>query len=156
MEWVVAYAIAVILIGVLGSYVAGAKGRSGSEGFFLGLLLGPIGLIIVALLPTVTPPKQPVARPVPRYAGGSVECPYCHTVTPVGTRNCPTVGCGGYLLDLPVTGAIPIASEEPELLRREADGRLVRPCPACAELILAEATLCRFCHTPVSAAEVTS
>jgi len=37
---------------VAGSYVAGQKGRNEREGIIFGILLGPIGLLIVASLPT--------------------------------------------------------------------------------------------------------
>ena len=37
----------------LGAFVAAAKARSRAEGFFLGLILGPFGLLIEALLPTL-------------------------------------------------------------------------------------------------------
>ncbi len=44
----------ILLCSFLGVYIAGQKGRSPIEGFLFGLLLGPIGLIIVACLPTRT------------------------------------------------------------------------------------------------------
>jgi hypothetical protein len=44
----------ILLCSLLGVYIAGQKGRSTIEGFVFGLLLGPIGLIIVACLPTRT------------------------------------------------------------------------------------------------------
>jgi hypothetical protein len=64
----------------LGLYVAGEKGRSGWEGVGLALVFGPLGVLVVALLPTLGPPpaprpptpqgrdrpaRQPVARPAP-------------------------------------------------------------------------------------------
>ena len=42
------------LLGGVGSWIATQKGRSGAEGFVLGVLLGPIGWIIEALLPQQT------------------------------------------------------------------------------------------------------
>ena len=39
---------------LFGQYVADQKGRSALEGFLFGFLLGPLGLIIVACLPTMT------------------------------------------------------------------------------------------------------
>ena len=38
--------------GFLGSYIATQKGRSGTEGFFIGFLFSLLGVVIVALLPT--------------------------------------------------------------------------------------------------------
>ena len=39
--------------GFLGYYIAGQKNRQTIEGFVLGLLFGPLGALIVALLPTL-------------------------------------------------------------------------------------------------------
>jgi hypothetical protein len=64
----------------LGTYVADQKGRPQFEGFMLALLFGPLGVAVVAWLPTLGPPapkkppkpqgrdrpaRQPVARPAP-------------------------------------------------------------------------------------------
>ena len=40
--------------GALGAYVSTAKNRNAAEGLILGVLLGVIGVLIAALLPTVT------------------------------------------------------------------------------------------------------
>jgi hypothetical protein len=153
MEWVIGYLSVALLLGLVGQYIAGAKNRSDGEGFILAFLLGPIGLIVLALLPTLPPPVQTPKPKAPRLIGETVECDNCHAVSPAGTRNCPTSGCGWYLLDLPVTAAVLVEPEpvQPEVLRRESDGREVRPCPACAELILADASLCRYCRTACGA-----
>ena len=47
----IVYIIVVIISAFLGRYIAKKKGRSASEGFLFGLILGLIGVIIVALLP---------------------------------------------------------------------------------------------------------
>jgi len=53
-------AIAHVMSVIAGGYVATEKNRSVSEGFFFGLFLGPIGVLIVACLPTlVREPLQP-------------------------------------------------------------------------------------------------
>jgi hypothetical protein len=58
-----------LAFGVAGYYVAGQKRRSTAEGFWMGVLFGPLGVLIEALLPTITPEK-PVrkSRPVDRKA----------------------------------------------------------------------------------------
>lgn len=38
------------LCGLIGSAVAGARGRSAMAGFVLGLLLGPLGIVIALLM----------------------------------------------------------------------------------------------------------
>lgn len=40
-----------LVFGLLGRWVADQCGRRGSEGFVLGFLFGPVGVIIEALLP---------------------------------------------------------------------------------------------------------
>jgi hypothetical protein len=43
-----------------GTYISGAKGRQPLEGFFLGLIFGPVGLIVAVLMPTLPPrPDDP-------------------------------------------------------------------------------------------------
>jgi hypothetical protein len=46
--------------GGFGAYICNQKGRSEGEGIIFGALLGPLGLLIVALLP---PPKPKVMQP---------------------------------------------------------------------------------------------
>ena len=57
MELIVAM-VAGIIFGLIGRYVAKEKNRSGAEGFLGGFFLGPIGIIIVALMPTIE--KSPI------------------------------------------------------------------------------------------------
>ncbi len=57
MELIVAIVVAVIF-GLIGRYVAKEKNRSDAEGFIGGFFLGPIGIIIVALMPTLE--KDPI------------------------------------------------------------------------------------------------
>ena len=40
-----------LVLGILGAWIATTKGRSGCGWFLLCVLLGPIGLILVAILP---------------------------------------------------------------------------------------------------------
>ena len=47
--------VAWFMVALLGAYVSTEKGRSGFEGFFLGLVFGFFGVIIAALLPTRRP-----------------------------------------------------------------------------------------------------
>ena len=59
---VIGYAVAVLVswfgMAWIGSYVSSQKGRSPAEGALLGLLLGPIGLVIAAVLPTLNAPTR--------------------------------------------------------------------------------------------------
>jgi hypothetical protein len=52
--------IAVMLIfGAFGRYVAAEKNRDPGEGFLLGLLFGPLGVLVEACLPNIPPPATP-------------------------------------------------------------------------------------------------
>jgi hypothetical protein len=57
MEGIIAVIIvdAAIMCG-LGAWVASVKGRDSGEGLLLGLLFGPFGVLIEALLPNIAPP----------------------------------------------------------------------------------------------------
>jgi hypothetical protein len=44
------------VMGIVGRYIAAEKGRPSTEGLLFGLLLGPFGVLIEALLPTVAAP----------------------------------------------------------------------------------------------------
>lgn len=59
--WLLLWGVVGLGCGLLGVFVATEKRRSQSEGFLLGFLFGPIGAVIVALLPTGdrTAPKRP-------------------------------------------------------------------------------------------------
>lgn len=57
----------ILLWGPLGAWVASQKRRALGEGFVLGAVFGPFGVLIEALLPSAsaTPPKPPTAsRPL--------------------------------------------------------------------------------------------
>lgn len=77
MEIVLLWIVCTLLAG----FVAGTKNRSAGWAF-LGLLFGPLGVIIVALLPRIEPDAEPVRYAV-NAAGqrepvsGSKTCPYC-------------------------------------------------------------------------------
>ncbi len=51
--WFLAAIAYVTYFGVLGLYVATQKNRNGWEGFWLGILAGPLGIMVAALLPTI-------------------------------------------------------------------------------------------------------
>ncbi|MGE4196031.1 MAG: hypothetical protein AB7G11_02760 [Phycisphaerales bacterium] len=61
---VVAIAFCLVILGPFGLFVAAAKRRSKLEGFLLGLLFGPFGILIEALLPNGERPA-PAGRPRP-------------------------------------------------------------------------------------------
>lgn len=62
-----------IICGVLSAVIATAKNRTGCGWFLLGFILGPIGLIVIAVLP-----KLELPAPVdPNSIEQMRKCPYC-------------------------------------------------------------------------------
>jgi hypothetical protein len=76
MEVLVLLVIVGLAMGGIGAYISTQKGREGAEGFFLGFLLGPLGLLIAVLMPVQTPrlpvrhreDTDPVPPPSPKPA----------------------------------------------------------------------------------------
>jgi hypothetical protein len=69
-------AVALGVLGCGGAAVAEAKGRAASTGFWLGFWLGPLGIVIAALLPTPSTSRasssrelRRPSRPVPLKTG---------------------------------------------------------------------------------------
>jgi uncharacterized membrane protein YeaQ/YmgE (transglycosylase-associated protein family) len=60
---VLVWVLSALLFGALGEWVAGRKNRDGFEGFFLGLLFGPVGMLVEAALPD---------GPAPGFVGNSM------------------------------------------------------------------------------------
>jgi hypothetical protein len=60
---IVAGLVGACVFGGLGCWIAGAKHRGGGDGFILGLLFGPFGCLIEALLPNGKPPAPPKPPP---------------------------------------------------------------------------------------------
>ena len=62
-----------ILCGVISAVVASNKGRSGCGWFALGILLGPLGLILALVMPSNNPNLEFEAL----QSGEYKKCPYC-------------------------------------------------------------------------------
>jgi hypothetical protein len=62
-----------ILFGVITAVVATNKGRSGAGWFLLGILFGPLGLV----LSLVVPKNQAVIEQAAVNSGGMKKCPFC-------------------------------------------------------------------------------
>jgi hypothetical protein len=72
MDYLVALVAAWLICAGLGSYVAVQKGRGGFEGFFFGLLLGPLGVLIAALMPA-SPVRPASASVIPPHERKSYQ-----------------------------------------------------------------------------------
>jgi len=60
-----------LVLGLVGSWI-GSRKDMGTAGFFLGFFLGPVGLVIIALLPPGPAQRDRVAR-----REGMRQCPHC-------------------------------------------------------------------------------
>lgn len=70
--WVIGLVISCIIFGVLGAIV-GSRREKGVMGFYLGLLLGPIGVIVAFALDG----RQSCVKCNSRLNGKPAVCPHC-------------------------------------------------------------------------------
>lgn len=68
-----AFVVIMIIIGVITAMVASNKGRDGLSWFFVGLLFGPLGLIISLVVSS----NDEVIEQTLISSGASKKCPYC-------------------------------------------------------------------------------
>ena len=64
------YVVIWIGLGIVGAMIASSKGNSGCAGFALGILLGPIGLLITYFSSDDENEKR-------QKTGDTKKCPYC-------------------------------------------------------------------------------
>ena len=79
MALLVVLGIGLLLMSSFAQWVASQKGRSAGEGFVLGLLFGPLGVLVEALLPARKPTRIRRNRFKAKAEVGVVCVAECHT-----------------------------------------------------------------------------
>ena len=72
MSWLAAIGLIIYAVtsAFFGRHVASVKGREPVEGLLFGLVFGPLGVLIEAMLPTIEVIRFPVARAAARSRRG--------------------------------------------------------------------------------------
>jgi len=78
-----------VVCAVASSAIAGSKGNSGCAAFILGFLLGPLGLLIVVLMPASQRVMVRQAQVASQAEVGAQKlCPYCRSYIPAAASVC--------------------------------------------------------------------
>ena len=126
-----------IFIGLINIPIAWSKGRSTVRWFFLGFLLGPLGLVLLLFIPMTQVQKDEKAL----VRGELQKCPSCAEFVKAEAIKCRHCGDSLNIEDQP--------QQSVEIVEDEA----LKACPSCAELIEAEAIECLHCGTRLNLAE---
>jgi hypothetical protein len=123
------------LFGLWSAVVASNRGAAGTGWFLAGFLLGPLGVIWA-------------------YTLGK-RCPRCASKASLQASACPHCG-NSFLFEEKRTGGVVLREPEVEVERSGISSSDSRRCPYCAEMILAAAIKCRYCHSELKRAPTAS
>ena len=73
-----------IVFGVISAIVASNKGRSGCGWFIIGVLMGPLGIILILVMPK----NQSAVEKKAVQTGDMKKCPYCAELIKSEARKC--------------------------------------------------------------------
>jgi len=131
MIWVIVW----IVCGILGGVIGSSKGRKGL-GYGLGFLLGPIGILIVAVMPedkaAIT--EQAIASNQER------KCPFCAELIKSEAKVCKHCGRDVEPVEIP--------KEKPYDPREKYGNNDMWTCKSCKCVNLAAANVCHICAAP--------
>jgi DNA-directed RNA polymerase subunit RPC12/RpoP/uncharacterized membrane protein YeaQ/YmgE (transglycosylase-associated protein family) len=133
MEWLVAAAIIWIICGMIGGAITDARGHSFGTGCLLGVLFGPLGVLIAAVL--AVQPSPATSNPTAVIAHQDRRpCPYCAEMIMRDAKVCRF--CGREVEPLPTpTTVAPVSI---------SGGKFVR-CPNCNTKNYGTAERCEKC-----------
>ncbi len=86
--YIIAIIIGTIINVAIGGWIGSTKGRTGM-GQLLGFLAGPLGWLIIALLPTIQQTSAIPAR-TSIHASRGKPCPMCGLLISQGNTKCPS------------------------------------------------------------------
>jgi hypothetical protein len=82
VAWLLLVGVVWLALGFIGYWIGARKGM-GAAGFVLGFFLGPIGLVIIAVIQPNQEQRDRVAR-----QRGMMRCPHCHEFIRSGATAC--------------------------------------------------------------------
>lgn len=126
MVWLIVW----IICGVLGGIIGSSKGRQGL-GFGLGFLLGPIGLIIIAVM---SEDKEAISE-IAIASNQERKCPFCAESIKIEAKVCKHCG-----RDVP-----PVPSAKAYVEERPKEEWL---CSKCGKRNFAGTNVCHTCAAP--------